>query len=161
MSDRTATLLNIHWKNANTLAAPRSHPDKTYLKKWFYFSAIKTLLYCTNMLSQCVSQDCWKLSLRAKICQGNNNWDCAASRYWKLWAIMIKILYLNTNSSPIVAICLLCVKARRGEVLRQPKPKWKTWSCECQSVYGFTCLLRYLNNLISDLILLELISLSL
>lgn len=45
-----------------------------------------------------------------------NDWESASEGNWKPHAIMIKLLYLNTNSSPITAIYLLCVKARRGEV---------------------------------------------
>lgn len=52
----------------------------------------------------------------------NSYWECATARHWKAHAIVIKLLYLNTNSSPIAAICLSCVKARRGEVARQQKP---------------------------------------
>ena len=50
---------------------------------------------------------------------------------------MIKLLYLNTNSSQIAAICQLCAKARRGEVARQPKPWHETCSCKYQPVYAY------------------------
>lgn len=62
----------------------------------------------------------------------------ATARPQKAHAIMIKLPYLNTNSSPIAAICLPCVKARRGEVARQAKTtvryrQLQTPACVCVS----------------------------
>lgn len=39
---------------------------------------------------------------------------------------MIQLLNLNTNTSPITAICTACMEARRGEEAAQPRPKsWR------------------------------------
>lgn len=70
----------------------------------------------------------WK-SLAASA-KENSNWKRARVWHWNHQAIMIRLLYLNTNCSPIAAICLPCVKARRGEVANQPKPCWQTCICE-------------------------------